>query len=89
MKMITEISLLISILVIIFMIKYLFKNRNNSKLHKCLYMIFVLLGVYVASMFAQITLGKILNINLIYFEYITRMCSRIYTSSCAYVSTYI
>lgn len=58
MEKITEISLLLTILIIIYMIRYLYKIRNNTKTHKCLYTMFILLEIYVISMFAQITLRK-------------------------------
>lgn len=58
MEKLTELSLFSTIIVIIFMIRYLYKIRNNTKTHRCLYMIFVLLEIYVISMFAQITLRQ-------------------------------
>ena len=58
MEKITEISLFITIITIIFMIRYLYNIRNNTKTHKCLYVMFILLEIYVVSMFAQIILRK-------------------------------
>jgi membrane-associated HD superfamily phosphohydrolase len=58
MEKLTELSLVVTMIAIIFMIRYLYKIRNNTKTHKCLYIMFILLEIYVLSMFAQITLRK-------------------------------
>jgi|GEM_PF-3129005 len=58
MESITALSLFVTMIIIIFMIRYLYKIRNNTKTHKCLYAMFILLEIYVISMFLQITLRK-------------------------------
>lgn len=67
--MIINIGLTFSLGVLIFMLSR--KKKNNDKTYKILYMIVFLLTVYAMSMLAQNTIGRALNHNLVYYEYLT------------------
>ena len=70
-----EISLGISILVLFFMIIYLGKSKQKSRLRVYLQRIFILLEFYVICMFLQKTIGKFCKFDLIYFEYVTGLAA--------------
>lgn len=69
--MIVNISLSFSLFALIFMLSRKKKNKSNEKTYKIMYMIILLLTLYAMSMLAQNTIGKALNHNLIYYEYLT------------------
>ena len=70
-ELVIQIIMLIGLFSLMILSIYLSKQKNKNKIHKVFSIISVMLQIYILSMFAQLTLADKINVQPIYFEYIT------------------